>query len=73
MTIKDLEENYTNRFKFDLTTYDPSTFEPFYKFRDTVTNKRYEVEGADINLIKDLIENIIIETRNNRIEDLGIC
>ena len=66
-----IENKYSNRFKFDLTTYDPNTFTPCYKFRDTHTNKKYEIKGFASNVI-ELVESIIVETRNNKIEDLGI-
>ena len=70
MTIDEVKEIYKDRFKFNLTIYDKSTLEPTVSFVDKLDGISYKVTLHHHMLLEKIIENIIIEKRNNKIESI---
>jgi hypothetical protein len=70
MTIDEIKEIYKHRFRFNLIVYDKNTLEPTISFVDKLDGISYKVTLHHHMLLDKIIENIIIEKRDNKIESI---
>jgi hypothetical protein len=70
MTIEEAKEIYKDRFKFNLTVYNESTLEPTVSFIDKLDGISYKIILHHHILLDRILENIIIEKRDNKIESI---
>jgi hypothetical protein len=70
MTIEEAKEIYKDRFRFNLTVYDKNTLEPTVSFIDKLDGVSYKIILHHHILLDRILENIIIEKRDNKIESI---
>ena len=68
MTIDEVKKIYKDRFIFNTTIYNKTTLEPTVSFVDKLDGTRYKIILHHHILLDKVIENIIIEKRDNKIE-----
>jgi hypothetical protein len=76
--IKDLTKIYKGRFTIN-TTYSSDSLKPQFHIIDKLTNEKVIIEISDIdnftdesiyNILKETIDNMISENRNNKINSI---
>jgi hypothetical protein len=70
MTIDEVKKIYKDRFKFNLTVYNETTLEPTISFVDMLDGKAYKIVLHHHILLDRVIENIVVEKRDNKIESI---
>ncbi len=70
MNIDQIEKKFKGRFKFELTTHNMHTFDPIVSFIDTLDNMQYKIEMATAVSLETILENIIKEKRDKKINTI---
>lgn len=70
MDIKKIEKMYKGRFKFGLTTHNVQTYDPVVTFIDTLDNFQYKIEMGTAVSLETILENIIQEKRDKKINNI---
>jgi len=76
MSTTELTKKYNNRFTVLLTTYNKNTFLPTYNFIDNHTKIKHQIKVKEnitfnsTDIIEDKIKQIIIDTRDTKINKL---
>ncbi len=70
MDIKRVEKKFKGRFKFELTTHNINTYDPVVTFIDTLDNFQYKIEMATAVSLETILENIIQEKRDKKINTI---
>jgi hypothetical protein len=70
MDINQIEKKFKGRFKFALTTHNIDTYDPIVSFVDTLDNIQYKIEMATAISLETILENIIQEKRDKKINNI---
>jgi len=70
MDINQIERKFKGRFRFELTTHNTHTYDPIVSFVDTLDNIQYKIEMATAISLETILENIIQEKRDKKINNV---